>query len=182
MQSSKTKKYQVPVNTYVRIGLSNVIREWWWAFLAPIGMILIGIVIGGGWLWGLLIAGILVTVLYLLFWGVQFYGLSHVPQGKVLFDKLSYEFEQKQIKIMKTQKEGMMMPWENIKSVSKTKDAYILKLSLVQYIHLPYDIFQTENDLRYTEKLFERKGLLNKGVSKLNSLNQQVVGESKDRR
>jgi hypothetical protein len=105
-----------------------------------------------------------------------------VPQGKVLFDKLSYEFEQKQIKIMKTQKEGMMMPWENIKSVSKTKDAYILKLSLVQYIHLPYDIFQTENDLRYTEKLFERKGLLNKGVSKLNSLNQQAVGESKDRR
>jgi hypothetical protein len=52
------------------------------------------------------------------------------------------------------------MPWENIKKVSRSKDAYVLKLSLVQYIHLPFDIFQTENDLKHTEKLFERKGLL----------------------
>jgi hypothetical protein len=160
MLSSKTKKYQVPVNTYVKIGLMNVIRDWWWAFLVPLVLIVIGFIIGGGWALGLSITAIVVTILYLLFWGAQFYGLSHVPQGKVLFDKLSYEFEQKQIKILKSQKEGMMMPWENIKRVFKTKDAYILKLSLVQYIHIPFSIFQTENDLKFAEKLFERKGLL----------------------
>jgi len=160
MLSSKTKKYKVPLNTYVKIGMMNVIREWWWAFLVPVVLIIVGIVIGGGWAWGLSITGVVITLLYLLFWGVQFYGLSQVPQGKVLFDKLSYEFEQKQIKILKSQKEGMMMPWENIKKVTKTKDAYILKLSLVQYIHIPFDIFQTENDLRFTEKLFQRKGLV----------------------
>jgi len=160
MLSSKTKKYQVPVNTYVKIGLMNVIRDWWWAFLVPVAFVLIGLVIGGGWAWGLGITALVITLLYLLFWGAQFYGLSHVPQGKVLFDKLSYEFEQKQIKILKSQKEGMMMPWENIKKVFKTKDAFILKLSLVQYIHIPFNIFQTENDLKFAEKLFERKGLL----------------------
>ena len=160
MLSSKTKKYQVPVNTYVKIGMMNVIKEWWWAFLVPVVLVILGFIIGGGWAWGLAITAFVLTLLYLIFWGVQFYGLSQVPQGKVLFDKMSYEFEQKQIKILKTQKEGMMMPWENIKKVSKTKDAYILKLSLVQYIHLPFSIFQTENDLRFTEKLFERKGLM----------------------
>ena len=160
MLSSKTKKYQVPLNTYVKIGMMNVVKEWWWAFAVPLVLIIAGIIIGGGWLIGLSITAVVVTLLYLLFWGVQFYGLSQVPQGKVLFDKLSYEFEQKQIKILKSQKEGMMMPWENIKSVTKTKDAFILKLSLVQYIHLPFEIFQTENDLRFTEKLFERKGLV----------------------
>ena len=160
MLSSKTKKYQVPVNTYVKIGLTNVIKEWWWAFGVPLLLLAVGAAIGGGWFWGLGITALLVTVLYIVFWAAQFYGLSQVPQGKVLFDKLSYEFEQKQIKILKTQKEGMMMPWENIKKVIKTKDAYVLKLSLVQYIHLPFSIFQTENDLRFTEKLFERKGLM----------------------
>jgi hypothetical protein len=108
----------------------------------------------------LLITAVVLTILYLVFWGAQFYGLSQLPQGKVLFEKLSYEFDPKQIKIMKSQKEGMIMPWENIKKVSRSKDAYVLKLSLVQYIHLPFDIFQTENDLKHTEKLFERKGLL----------------------
>ena len=160
MLSSKTKKYQVPVNTYVKIGMMNVIKQWWWAFTIPVAIIILGIIIGGGWILGLTITAFVLTILYLLFWGVQFYGLTQVPQGKVLFERLSYEFEQKQIKILKTQKEGMMMPWENIKKVTKTKDAYILKLSLVQYIHIPFDIFQTENDLRFTEKLFERKGLV----------------------
>jgi|688.fasta_scaffold365733_2 hypothetical protein len=160
MLSSKTKKYQVPVNTYVKIGLSNVLKDWWWAFLVPLAIIGIGVAIGGGWMWGLLITAVVLTILYLVFWGAQFYGLSQLPQGKVLFEKLSYEFDPKQIKIMKSQKEGMIMPWENIKKVSRSKDAYVLKLSLVQYIHLPFDIFQTENDLKHTEKLFERKGLL----------------------
>lgn len=160
MLSSKTKKYQVPVNVYVRIGMMNVIRDWWWAFLVPLVLVVLGFVIGGGWAWGLAITAFVLTLVYLLFWGAQFYGLSQVPQGKVLFEKLSYEFEQKQIKILKNQKEGMMMPWENIKKVTRTKDAFIMKLSLVQYIHLPFSIFQTENDLRFTEKLFERKNLL----------------------
>lgn len=160
MLSSKTKKYQVPVNTYVKIGMMNVIRDWWWAFLVPLALILIGLLIGGAWAWGLGITALVLTILYLIFWGAQFYGLSQVPQGKMLFEKLAYEFEQKQIKILKSQKEGMMMPWENIKKVMKTKDAYILKLSLVQYIHLPFSIFQTENDLKFTQKLFERKNLL----------------------
>lgn len=166
MQFGKTKRYQVPVNTYVKVGIMQVVKEWWWAFLIPLALLVLGFVIGGGWSWGLAITAILLTALYLLFWGVQFYGLSQVPQGKVLFEKMSYEFDSRQIKIMKSQKEGMVMPWENIKSVFRTKDGYVLKLSMVQYIHLPDQIFQTENDLRFTEKIFERKGLIKTQGSK----------------
>ncbi len=160
MLSAKTKKYQVPVNTYVKIGMENIVREWWWAFLVPLVLLVLGAIIGGGWAWGLGITAIVVTVVYLLFWAAQFYGLSQVPQGKVLFDKLSYEFEQKQIKIMKSQKEGMMMPWDSIKKATMGKDAITLKLSIVQFIHLPYSIFQTENDLKFTERLLRQKGLI----------------------
>ena len=160
MLSAKTKKYQVPVNTYVKIGMENIVRQWWWAFLVPLVLIVLGIIIGGGWAWGLGITAVVLTIIYLLFWAAQFYGLSQVPQGKVLFEKLSYEFEQKQIKIMKSQKEGMMMPWDNIKKASMGKDAITLKLSIVQFIHLPFSIFQTENDLKFTERLLRQKGLL----------------------
>lgn len=148
------------MNTYVRIGLLNIIKEWWWAFLVPVAMLVIGLFIGGGWAWGMGIGALLLTILYLLFWGAQFYGVSQVPQGKVFFDRLSYEFDSKIIKVQKTQKEIMGFPWESIKKVTRTRDAFILKLSVVQFIHLPFTIFQTENDLKFTEKLFERKGLL----------------------
>jgi hypothetical protein len=160
MLSAKTKKYQVPVNTYVKIGLLNIVQDWWWAFLVPIALLILGIAIGGGWAWGLGITALVLTIVYLLFWSAQFYGLSQVPQGKVMFDKLSYEFEQKQIKIMKSQKEGMMMPWDSIKKARMGKDAITLKLSIVQFIHLPFSIFQTENDLKFTERLLKQKGLL----------------------
>jgi hypothetical protein len=155
MLSSKTKKYQVPVNTYVKIGLENVLRDWWWVFIIPVVLIVAGFLIGGGWVWGLGITAVVLTILYIVFWGAQFYGLSHVPQGKVLFDKLSYEFEQKQIKILKSQKEGMMMPWENIKKVFKpgfsTKlRGWGLGLSLSKRIIHEYhhgDIFVKRSDL-----------------------------------
>jgi hypothetical protein len=158
--ASRTKKYQVPKNTYVKIGLESIVKEWWWASFVPVSIVLFGLIAGGGWVPGLTITAIIITLLYLLFWTAQFYGLSQVPQGKVLFDDLSYEFDQKQIKILKSENEGMLMPWENIKNVIKTRDSFTLQLSVVQFIHLPFHIFETESDLRFTEMLFKRKGYL----------------------
>jgi F0F1-type ATP synthase membrane subunit a len=80
-------------------------------------LVLFGLITGGGWIIGLTITAFIITLFYLLFWTAQFYGLSRVPEGKVLFEDLRYEFDQKQIKIMKRENEGMFMPWENIKNV-----------------------------------------------------------------
>ena len=40
--------------------------------------------------------------LYLLFWWIQFYGVTQLEQGKLLFEKFSYEITSQQI-LMKTQ-------------------------------------------------------------------------------
>jgi serine/threonine protein kinase len=159
--AAKTKKYQVPINTYIILGLESVIKEWWWASFVPVSLILFGLITGGGWIIGLTITAFIITLFYLLFWTAQFYGLSRVPEGKVLFEDLRYEFDQKQIKIMKRENEGMFMPWENIKNVIKKRDSFTLQLSVVQLIHLPFHIFETESDLRFAEMLFKQKGFLN---------------------
>lgn len=160
MLSAKTKKYQMPVKAYIKAGMTMALKQFWWAFLVPVAIIILGILLGGGWLWGLLITAIVLTLLYLLFWYIQFYAVSMVPEGKVLFERLSYELNNEHLLIKKNQKEGMMLKWEQVKKAEKWKDAFVIKLSIAQFFYLPFDIFNSENDVKFTEVLLKRKKLL----------------------
>jgi hypothetical protein len=160
MLSAKTKKYQMPLKTYTRAGMRMALIQFWWAFLVPVALIILGFIIGGGWVLGLSITAVVLTLLYLLFWYIQFYAVSQVPEGKVLFERLSYELNNDQFLIKKNQKEGMILKWDQIKKVEKWKDAFVFKLSVAQFFYLPFDIFNSENDIKFTEALLKRKKLL----------------------
>ena len=161
MLNVKTKKYQLPVKTFVRIGMLNIIRDKQlrYVFLVPIALILPGLYFTGALGW-LIFSAVMLTVLYLLFWGIQFYGITQVPAGKPLFEKLFYELDNKFLLIKKTPQEGMQMTWDQIKRVEKTDDAYIFYISKVQFIHLPFTIFGSETEMRFTDNLLRRKKLL----------------------
>jgi len=159
MLSGKTKKYQVSVSTYTKHGLTHVFAKWWWAFLVPLVVILPGIYWTGALLW-LIIAAVLLTGIYILFWYIQFYGLSQLPQGKMIFEKYTYEFENAALLVKKNPKEGMQIKYDQIKQVKKTKDAFLLFLSPVQFFYLPYSIFNSEADIKITESILKRKNLL----------------------
>jgi hypothetical protein len=102
----------------------------------------------------------LAIILYLLFWAIQFTGVTQLEQNKVLFQKLLYEIDGRQILIKLNAKEGMQMKWEMIKKAYKEKDHFLLVISKAQFIHLPYSIFNSDNDVKFTESLLRRKNLL----------------------
>jgi hypothetical protein len=54
----------------------------------------------------------------------------------------------------------MQMKWEMIKKAYKEKDHFLLVVSRAQFIHLPFSIFNSENDLKFTESLLKRKNLI----------------------
>lgn len=83
-----------------------------------------------------------------------------MEQFKILFEKLSYEIDSRQILIKLNTKQGMPMKWENIKRVKISKDAFILFVNKAQIIYLPHRIFNTENELRFVETILKRKGLI----------------------
>lgn len=181
----KTKKYALDPKTYINIALRQWVKEnWTWGFL-PLALILLNVVLNltgaypNYWIY---IVIVLLTILYVLFWAVQITGISQMEQSKALFQKYIYEIDSRQILMRINAKEGGILKWNQINGVVKDKNAYILfldnaeamanvkanwiaktvtkGLAKAQFLYLPFSIFNSDNDLRFTEALLKRKGLL----------------------
>jgi hypothetical protein len=124
----------------------------------PLVILLIPIFVSGAFWWCFSIA-LTLSILYVLFWAIQFGGITQVEQGKLLFEKFYYEIDNKNILVKRNEKEGMMLTWEQIKKVEQKKTAFALWLSRGQFIYLPFDIFK-EQELRLMESYLRRKNLI----------------------
>lgn len=153
----RTKKYQLPTKKYIGIAFRATMKQQWWVFLIY-AAICSGYFLAPNhwWITGATIA----LVLYLLFWLIQFAGITQLDQGKFMFEKLSYEISSQQILIKMNAKQGMPMKWEQIKRAKKGKDAFILFASKAQLVHLPFKIFNNENEIRFLETVLKRKGYI----------------------
>lgn len=153
----KTKKYQLETGTYIKAGLANILREQWWVVL-----IAIAIACGYFWIpsWWWISMAILAYALYWLFWVIQFAGVTQMEQNKVIFEKMSYEIDSRQILMKLNAKQGMPIKWDMIKKAEVKKDAFVLTMSKAQFIHLPFKIFNSENDKKFVESILKRKNYL----------------------
>ncbi|MDI1321687.1 MAG: YcxB family protein [Algoriphagus sp.] len=153
----KTKKYQLPTGTYIKMGLINIIKEQWWVILIALAICLGFFWIASIW-W--FVGAIIAYGLYVLFWAIQFTGVTQMEQNKVIFEKLSYEIDSRQILMKLNVREGMPVQWNMIKRVEMTKDAYVLYMSKAQFIHLPFRIFNSDNERKFMETILKRKELI----------------------
>ncbi|MFD2572627.1 YcxB family protein [Spirosoma soli] len=181
----KTKKYALDQKTYINIALRQWLKDnWKWAFV-PLGLIILNAVLNvtGAYpnIW-IYIVIVLLTILYVLFWAIQITGIAQMEQSKALFQKYVYEIDSRQILMRINAKEGGILKWSQINGVIKDKEAYILfldnaeamknvkanwiartvtkGLAKAQFLYLPFNIFTSDNDLRFTDALLRRKGLL----------------------
>lgn len=132
-------------------------KEQWW-----VSLIVAAICSGAFFIpsnWWFIGAGI-GLILYLLFWLIQFAGMSQLEQGKILFEKLSYEIDSRQVLIKISSKQGMPLKWEQIKRAWMSKDSFTLVISKVQFVHLPFRIFNAENQVKFIETILKRKGYI----------------------
>ncbi|MDH5396628.1 MAG: YcxB family protein [Cyclobacteriaceae bacterium] len=153
----KTKKYKLPTGIYMKIGMINILKEQWWVFL------IVAALCSGYFLfpnmWWFIGTGI-AFLLYLLFWVIQFAGVTQLEQSKALFEKLGYEITSQQIMIKLDAKRGMPVKWDQVKKADKGKDYFVLIMSKVQMIYLPFRIFNTENERKFMETILRRKGFI----------------------
>lgn len=159
----KTKKYQLPTKKYIGIAFKAVLKQQWW-----VGLIFIAICCGYflapsiWWIIGALIG----LVLYLLFWLIQFAGVTQLEQGKFMFERLGYEINSQQVLIKLNSKQGMPLKWDQIKRAYKGKDGFSLFMSKAQIIYLPFKIFNSENEIRFLETVLKRKGYIKEKAKK----------------
>jgi len=151
----KTKKYQLPKNTYIKLAMTSALKRQWWVGLIYVGL-MAGYFLAPSIWW--FIGPSIALVLYLLFWFIQFTGVTQLEQGKLLFEKMSYEISSQQVLLKLNAKQGMPIKWEQIKRAQIGKDYFVLYLSKAQFIYLPFKILNNNNDIKFLETVLKRKG------------------------
>ena len=156
----KTKNYKLDKKTYIRLAFRQVMQRQGW--IAAIGAFIICL----GYIWipsiWWFIGAFVGLGLYMLFWWVQFYGVTQLDQGKMLFERFSYEINSQQIIMKINPREGMPLKWDQIKRAAIGKDYFVLFINRAQLIHLPFKIFTTENERKFLTSVLRNKGLIKK--------------------
>lgn len=150
----KTRKYKLETKQYIKLALAGVLRQQWWVILIALGLMLPAIFIWSHW-W--ITGAIIAYTLYIVFWLIQFAGITQMEQGKILFERLNYEITSQQILIKISSKQGMPIKWEQVKRAKKAKSGFVLWMSKVQLIYFPFRIFNTENERKFVETILRRK-------------------------
>lgn len=153
----RTRKYQLTLKTFISLAFKGLLKQQWWVFLIYLALCSGYFVAPSHW-W--ITGASIALTLYILFWLIQFAGISQLEQGKFLFEKLAYEITSQQILIKLNAKQGMPIKWEQIKRVMIGKDYFALFVSKVQIIHLPHRIFNSNNEIRFIETILKRKGYI----------------------
>lgn len=145
------------VGTYIKIAFANLIKDQWWVVLIYLAICAMYFVLPSWW-W--VIGASIALTLYILFWLIQFAGISQLEQGKFMFQKLSYEITSQQVLIKLNSKQGMPLKWDNIKRARMAKDFFVLTVNKAQMIHLPFRIFNSQNEVKFLETVLKRKGYI----------------------
>ena len=153
----KTKKYALNKKAYRAAAMRNVLRNQWWVGLIVLAISSMTFVVPSNWWW---IGALIALTLYLLFWLIQFAGVTQLEQSKMLFEKLSYEIDSRQILIKMNSKQGMPMKWEQIQRAWVDKKQFVLVVSKAQLMLFPFNAFKTQNEIKFVETILKRKGLI----------------------
>ncbi len=157
---AKTKNYKLEKKIYIKLALQAVLKKQGWIAALAAFLLCLGYMIPGAHTIWWFIAAVVGLGLYILFWWIQFYGVTQLEQGKMLFEKFSYEISSQQIVMKINPREGMPMKWDQIKSAAVGKDYIVLYINKAQLIYLPFKIFNTDNERKFVISVLKNKGLV----------------------
>lgn len=139
------------------MALGSVLKQQWWTIPIAVAICLLYFWIPSFW-W--IFAGVMAYGLFVLFWLIQFYGVTQLDQGKMLFERFSYEITSQQIVMKINAREGMPLKWDQIQRAKTGKDFFLLFVNKAQLIHLPFRIFNTDNERKFVNSILKTKGLI----------------------
>ncbi|MBL7834467.1 MAG: YcxB family protein [Cyclobacteriaceae bacterium] len=156
----KTKNYKLEKKIYIKLALQAVLKKQGWIAALVAFLLCLGYMIPGADTIWWFIGAVIGLGLYILFWWIQFYGVTQLEQGKMLFEKFSYEITSQQIVMKINAREGMPMKWDQIKSAEIGKDYFVFFINKAQLIYLPFRIFNTENERKFVASVLKTKKLV----------------------
>jgi hypothetical protein len=177
----RTKKTQLTTDAYTKMVMGEVWKKDWPYALIPFVLGLLPALFLPSWWW--IALAVVLTVLFVLFRSAQVTGITQMEQSKPLFERMAFEMDNKQLLLrVGPEKEGkaMQLTWDLIDRARRDPDAYLLYLKpgtppaglaawrlwlartfdVPVFLHLPFKIFNADNDRKLFEALLRRKNLL----------------------
>jgi hypothetical protein len=174
----RTKKTQLSTDTYTRMVMAEVWKKDWVYALIPFALGLLPAIFVHSWWW--IILAVVLTILFVLFRSAQVTGVTQMEQSKPLFERMNFEMDNKQLLLRVGPEKAMQLTWDMIGRARRDVDAYILYLKpgvppagmaawrlwlartfdVPVFLHLPYKIFNADNDRKLFEAMLRRKNLL----------------------
>jgi hypothetical protein len=174
----RTKKTQLDTNTYTRLAMAEVWKKDWPYALIPFAIGLLPAIFVHSWWW--IALAVLLTLLFVLLRSAQVTGVTQMEQSKPLFERMSYEMDNRMLLLRVSPEKAMQVGWDNIDRARRTDDGYQLYLrpgtppaglaawrvwvartfDVPVFLLLPLRIFNSPNDLKLFEALLRRKNLL----------------------
>jgi hypothetical protein len=174
----RTKKTQLDTNTYTRLAMAEVWKKDWPYALIPLAIGLLPAVFLPSWWW--IALAVVLTLLFVLLRSAQVTGVTQMEQSKPLFERMSYEMDNRMLLLRVSAEKAMQVGWDNIDRARRTDDGYQLYLKpgippaglaawrvwvartfdVPVFLLLPLRIFNSPNDLKLFEALLRRKNLL----------------------
>lgn len=156
----KTKNYKLEKKVYINLALKSILKKQGWIAVAAAVVLCLGYFIpGANSIWWF-IGAVIGLGLYVLFWWIQFYGVTQLEQGQQLFEKFSYEISSQQILMKKNPREGMPLKWDQIEKAEVGPDYFALFVNKAQIIYWPFKIFNTDNERKFVASVMKNKGLV----------------------
>src|SRR5688572_17808279 len=118
----KTKNYRLEKKTYISLAFKQIMMQQGWIAAVAAFVICLGYIWVPSIWW--FIGAFVGILLYLLFWYIQFYGVTQLEQSKMLFEKFFYEINSQQILMKINAREGMPIKWDQIKKAKIGEDAF----------------------------------------------------------
>jgi hypothetical protein len=156
----RTKNYKLEKKIYISTALKRILKKQGWMAAAAAVLICLGYFIPGAASIWWFIGAVIGLALYVLFWWIQFYGVTQLEQGKMLFEKFSYEISSQQILMKINPREGMPLKWDQIQSAEVGKDHFALFVNKAQLIYWPFKIFNTDNERKFVASILKNKGFV----------------------
>ncbi len=156
----RTKNYKLEKKTYIQLALRSVLKRQGWIAALVAFLLCLGYAIPGAQTVWWFISAFIGLGLYILFWWIQFYGVTQLEQGKMLFERFSYEINSQQILMKINPREGMPMKWGQIQRAAIGKDYFVLYVNKAQLIYLPFKIFNTDNERKFLTSILKTKGFI----------------------
>ena len=135
----------------------NRLRRKWWVVLLILACSIPAFYMGYK-KWGIFCC--VASFLYLGFGWVQFYAVTRMEQGKMLFKPFTYVISSKEILMKMNTKQGMPIGWDQIQKVKLRKKEFLFQINKAQFILLPYRIFKSEHHVKFIKHLLKRKKMI----------------------